>query len=176
MYCTNCGAKVGDVNFCQRCGAAVKRENYEEDRPERTGRSGRSSRSNAWNDARRKAEEYVRDPKRTQELLTTALNKAGSRRTGEGPLDEIWEYLQLAARLVQASLSREYTGLSGKSLTLIVGAILYYVSPIDIIPDFLPIAGLLDDVSILAFALRSIKTELDAFRKWEVEHRRGPRM
>ncbi len=176
MYCTNCGAKVGDVKFCQRCGTEVRREDYGEDQFQRGGRQGRASRSNAWNDARRKAEEYVRDPKRTQELLTTALNKASARRTGEGPLDEIWEYLQLAVRLVQASLSREYTGLSGKSLTLIVGAILYYVSPIDIIPDFLPIAGLLDDVSILAFALRSIKTELDAFRKWEAEQGRGPRM
>ncbi len=154
----------------------MKREDYEEDQFGRSGRSGRSSRSNAWNDARRKAEEYVRDPKRTQELLTTALNKASSRRNGDGPLDEIWEYLQLAARLIQASMSREYTGLSGKSLTLIVGAILYYVSPIDIIPDFLPIAGLLDDISILAFALRSIKTELDAFREWEIEHGRGPRV
>ena len=171
MYCTNCGAKVGDVKFCQRCGAAVQRDNYEEER------SGRGSRSNAWNDARRKAEEYVRDPKKTQDLITTALNKASARRSGgEGVLDDIWEYLQLLSRLVQASLSREYTGLSGKSLTLIVAAVLYYVSPIDIIPDFLPIAGLLDDVSVLAFALRSIKSELDAFRQWEIEQGRSPAM
>ena len=168
MFCTNCGARVGDVNFCQRCGTAVKRDDADD-----TARASRAPGSQAFGAARRKAEEYVRDPQRTQKLLETALSKANSRRNDQGMLDEIWEYLQLAARLVQASVRGEYTGLSGKSLLLIIAAIIYYVSPIDVIPDFIPIAGLLDDVSVLAFALRSIKDELDAFKEWEADRGRG---
>ena len=102
-----------------------------------------------------------------------ALGKANARRSTQGVIDDIWDYLQVAARLVQAAVRGEYTGLSGKSLTLIVAAIIYYVSPIDIIPDFIPIAGLLDDATVLAFALRSIKGELDTFKQWEAERGRG---
>ncbi len=170
MFCTNCGARIGDVNFCPRCGTAVRRDDRDE-----VERGRRGSSWEAFGEARRKAEEYVRDPQRTQKLFETALSKANARRNSqEGLLDEIWEYLQLAARLVQASIRGEYTGLSGKNLLLIIAAIIYYVSPIDIIPDILPIAGLLDDVTVLAFALRSIKDELAAFKQWEIEQGRSP--
>jgi uncharacterized membrane protein YkvA (DUF1232 family) len=200
MYCTNCGVRVGDVNFCFRCGAEVHRERergswdderspgsddrrdrsdarerwdrYDErDRRDRQDeRDERGQREPGWGGmgrARRKAEEYIRDPQRMQQLFSTALNKAGSSRGDSKVFNEIWEHLQVAARLVQASLRGEYTGLSGKNLTLIVAALIYYISPVDIIPDFLPIAGMLDDVTVLTFALRSLKGELEAFKEWE---------
>lgn len=171
MYCIKCGARVDtDAHFCQHCGTAVKRvdESPREREQEASTRSDRG-----LSGARRKAEDYVRDPERTRELLAMALSKAGARRNTHGLLDEIWEYLQVAARLIPASVRGDYTGLSRKSLTLIVAAIIYYVSPIDLIPDFIPIAGLLDDVTVLAFALRSIKGELDAFKDWEARQPGG---
>ncbi len=171
MFCSKCGARIDEeANFCQRCGTAVKREDEGRRDRERRSRSGESA-----GGGRRRAEDYVRNPERTQELLAMALSKANSRRGGQGILDEIWEYLQVAARLIPAAVRGEYTGLSGKSLTLIIGAIIYYVSPIDIIPDFLPLAGLLDDATVLAFALRSVKGELDAFKEWESRQERRPR-
>jgi uncharacterized membrane protein YkvA (DUF1232 family) len=189
MYCTNCGARVGDGNFCARCGAPVKREAAGTgwDEGERDRRRDEESRSRRDDDrarddrrqtqgsggARRRAEEYLRDPARAQELLSRALNKASSRRGDQTLVDEFWEYLQLASRMVMASIRGEYTGLSGKSLTLIVAALLYYISPIDLIPDFLPIAGLLDEITVLGFALRSLRGEIEAFREWERDRGHG---
>ena len=176
MYCTNCGARTGDVNFCQRCGVAVRRD--DDDREARR-RSSASDRDDVRDEPKRgaepagkrstrgRAEDYIRDPSRTQELLAAALSKASARRSTDGIVDEIWEYLQTVARLIQASVTGEYKGLSGKRLTLMIAAILYYVSPIDIIPDFFPVAGLLDDLGVLAFALRSMKDEIEAFKAWE---------
>lgn len=40
-------------------------------------------------------------------------------------------------------------------------AIAYFISPIDIIPDFLPPIGFLDDVSVAAYALNSIINNVD---------------
>jgi uncharacterized membrane protein YkvA (DUF1232 family) len=175
MFCTNCGAHLGNVNFCPRCGTAVQRD-YEEpasrarhDPPEDqySVHSEQEPRSRGFGNAKRKAEDYVRDPQRTQELLSSALKKASSRRSDPKLTDEIWDYLQTAVRLVQATVRGEYTGLSRKNLTLIIAAILYYISPIDLIPDIFPIAGLFDDVGVLAFALRSLKTEIETFKEWE---------
>jgi uncharacterized membrane protein YkvA (DUF1232 family) len=39
---------------------------------------------------------------------------------------------------------------------VLVGAIVYLASPIDIIPDFIPVAGQIDDVIIVALALRVV--------------------
>ena len=172
MFCTNCGARIGEVNFCRYCGTHVDRDDRDRDRDD-TPRAGRTPGSRGFDSARRKVEEYVRDPQRTQELLATALKKDRARRNEGTLFDEIWDYLQVAARLVQASVRGEYTGMSGKNLALILGAIIYYISPVDVIPDFLPVAGLLDDVTLLAFALRSLKGELDAFKQWEAAQGRG---
>lgn len=182
MFCTNCGARLGDVNFCARCGTAVQRDYEEQARSrreppedERYDRSEPESRTRGFGNAKRKAEDYVRDPQKTQELLSSALKKASSRRSDPKLTDEIWDYLQTAVRLVQATIRGEYTGLSRKNLTLIVAAILYYISPIDLIPDIIPIAGLFDDVGVLAFALRSLKTEIETFKDWEREQGRVER-
>jgi uncharacterized membrane protein YkvA (DUF1232 family) len=45
--------------------------------------------------------------------------------------------------------------------------ILYLLSPIDLIPDFLPAVGLLDDASFFVWVLARIRGELDRFVAWE---------
>ena len=39
--------------------------------------------------------------------------------------------------------------------------------PVDAIPDFVPVAGFVDDAAVLAWVLVSAKNEIDKFRKWE---------
>ena len=39
--------------------------------------------------------------------------------------------------------------------------------PADLIPDFIPVIGYLDDAAVVALAVRSVKGDLDAFRAWE---------
>lgn len=46
-------------------------------------------------------------------------------------------------------------------------ALLYLVSPIDLIPDWIPAIGMLDDLAILAFAIPSLVREAEKFIAWE---------
>jgi uncharacterized membrane protein YkvA (DUF1232 family) len=46
-------------------------------------------------------------------------------------------------------------------------ALIYVISPIDIIPDFVPVVGALDDLAILAFAIPLLMKEVDKFLIWE---------
>lgn len=48
-------------------------------------------------------------------------------------------------------------------------ALIYVLSPIDLIPDFVPIVGALDDLAILAFAIPMLMKEVDKFLIWENE-------
>lgn len=51
-------------------------------------------------------------------------------------------------------------------MVLVVAAVVYLVSPLDLIPDFLP-GGLLDDAAIVAFVVGMVESELLDFMEWE---------
>jgi uncharacterized membrane protein YkvA (DUF1232 family) len=61
----------------------------------------------------------------------------------------------------------EYREVPWKSLTLIVAAVLYFVMPIDLIPDFLVGVGYVDDVAVLAWVMSAVGSDLEDFRRWE---------
>lgn len=68
------------------------------------------------------------------------------------------------AKLVYAALILYYTLQSKdvplKDKAIIIGALGYLISPLDVIPDAIPIAGLGDDVAVLLYVLRKIKSDL----------------
>jgi uncharacterized membrane protein YkvA (DUF1232 family) len=115
-----------------------------------------------------RAEAYVRDPAKAKKLLTDAVRKAGDKMPTEGPLVDVWNYLQALFRLLSAYTRQQYTEIPWQSIVLVAAAILYFVMPADLIPDFIPVAGLIDDAAVVAFVVARIRADLDAFMAWEV--------
>lgn len=60
-----------------------------------------------------------------------------------------------------------------KSMDMILPllGLLYVISPIDVIPDFIIVAGVLDDLAILSLAIPKLLKEVDKFLLWEAEQR-----
>ena len=46
-------------------------------------------------------------------------------------------------------------------------ALIYVLSPIDAIPDFIPGVGFLDDAAVLAMCLKLVETELNRYKDWK---------
>ena len=69
------------------------------------------------------------------------------------------------AKLIYAALLLYYTlqsdRISTKDKALIIGALGYMISPIDVIPDAIPIAGLTDDLAVLLYVLKKIWVDVD---------------
>ena len=69
------------------------------------------------------------------------------------------------AKLIYAALLLYYTlqsdRISTKDKAIIVGALGYTISPIDVIPDAIPIAGLTDDLAVLLYVLKKIWVDVD---------------
>ncbi len=53
-----------------------------------------------------------------------------------------------------------------KTALVLVFSFLYLISPVDIVPDVFPLIGLVDDVTVLAFAFSFIKDDLENYRAW----------
>ena len=69
------------------------------------------------------------------------------------------------AKLVYAALILYYTlqsdHVSKTDKAIIIGALGYMISPLDVIPDAIPIAGLTDDLAVLLYVLKKVWTDID---------------
>jgi uncharacterized membrane protein YkvA (DUF1232 family) len=99
-------------------------------------------------------------------VADSALAKA--RRVGR--LRGLLPDLALVARMLRAHFTRGYRDVSPRTIALALLTALYLLTPIDLIPDFIPVVGYLDDVVVLGFLLKAIRADLDRFADWE---RRG---
>jgi len=117
-----------------------------------------------------RAEEYARDSNKLKELLNDATKKTKNYEKNRGPLAEVWSYLTALFRLLEAYVSGSYREIPWASIVLAIVAIIYFVSPIDLIPDIIPIVGYIDDAAVIAFVVAQIKADLDNFLAWEIEH------
>ena len=83
---------------------------------------------------------------------------------------DIASRLNVLTRLTKAWRNKEYTEVSYVTVFLSVAILLYFVSPIDLMPDFIPIVGGLDDVLLLGFLLKMIDKEIERFLTCEKEN------
>lgn len=111
------------------------------------------------------AEACVRDSTRLRQLVEDAVGKINI--TPRGPFADTWPYLMAMIRLIRDYQRAEYRDISEPSLQVIIAAILYFVSPFDVIPDWVPVLGHIDDAFVVRLALKSIRMDLDTFMAWE---------
>ena len=114
-----------------------------------------------------KAEDYLKKPLRVKQLLNDAYQKASQQKDIGQIAGEVWDSLQILFRMIGAAVSGKYHGIPTRVLLGGTAVILYFMSPIDAIPDFIPVIGLLDDAALLAWFMTTIKEEMDRFHDWE---------
>ncbi|MEM9621877.1 MAG: YkvA family protein [Pseudomonadota bacterium] len=113
---------------------------------------------------RRRAQGLLGSPGRLRALLTQGVDKlAGS---GSSQFGELRQQLSLAIALVRAWLDGDYREVSEKTLIVLVAALLYFVVPIDVIPDFLLGWGYLDDIAVVGYVFNQVAEEIAAFEQW----------
>ena len=106
-----------------------------------------------------KARVYAFNPKKMKELLL----QLGKYVTKNG-LSSVKENLLLMKVYLYDVTTGKYKDYDVKKLMVIVGAVIYVVTPFDILPDFIP-PGLIDDLSIVAWALKEASAELEKYKQ-----------
>ncbi|WP_232225351.1 YkvA family protein [Christiangramia salexigens] len=63
-----------------------------------------------------------------------------------------------------------YTDVPWFTIASIAFSFLYILNPLDIVPDFIPGLGYIDDFAVLTFALRFIESDLHSYLDWKLEN------
>ena len=72
-------------------------------------------------------------------------------------------------RMASAYATGKYRTVPWKAMMTILAAVIYFLNPFDLIPDFVPLMGLSDDFGVLVWVYSSVSTEIDKFLMWEKE-------
>ena len=79
----------------------------------------------------------------------------------------VQEKLILIGRFVKAYAHGAYRSVSLKTVVMVLAVIIYFVNPVDLIPDIMPLVGLTDDVAVLLWLYKSLEGEMNKFIAWE---------
>jgi uncharacterized membrane protein YkvA (DUF1232 family) len=104
------------------------------------------------------------DKRNVAALVQRAMSKSEHEK---GVLAEVWDELRAFFRLIRAWVTGAYKEVPWRTLVLIIAAIAYFVSPLDAIPDWIPLAGFLDDLYVLRLVIRATRKDVQQFRFWE---------
>lgn len=106
------------------------------------------------------AKAFINDKEKMQNLLNRFKEFFNN-----SSLEEIKDNMKEAFNYVSDVFSGRYKDYSMTALITLVAGMVYVVSPIDIIPDFIPVVGFTNDITVFLFVLKSINDELEKYRE-----------
>ncbi|SCX87391.1 Uncharacterized membrane protein YkvA, DUF1232 family [Nonlabens sp. Hel1_33_55] len=120
-------------------------------------------------------EEYVRD--QTENTTTDDVDKVIKR---EGKISFIMSTVKVLKKyyklfdvmmmMIKDYRKGIYTAVPWFTIAAIGGALLYVLSPFDLIPDFIPGLGYLDDMTVMTIVVGWIDSDLHKYLDWKLSH------
>ncbi len=113
--------------------------------------------------------DYVKENARkmtTSDVEKVAQNEKRILSLATGPLVKLYESIKLMLSLVKDYCAGRYTDVPWTTIGCVTFALLYVLSPIDIIPDMIPVVGLTDDALVVLICLAGIEVDLECYKAW----------
>ena len=114
-----------------------------------------------------KAKKIINDDEKLKKLIEDVLKKLKEISSDKKTSAKLNDSLRLFIRIINAYTTKEYTYVPWKTICLIVAGLIYFIYPVDLIPDFIPVSGLIDDIALIAWIYESIQEDIDNFLEWE---------
>jgi len=106
----------------------------------------------------------LKDKSKANKTIKDALGKAI---TNKGALDGVWAKMVLLFGVVKDYVNGDYTEIPKRSIVAILGGLIYFLSPVDIVPDFVPFLGFIDDIFILNLVYKQVINDLEKYKEWK---------
>src|SRR5690349_7432224 len=106
----------------------------------------------------------LKDKTEANDTIQKALGKAVSNR---GDLEGVWEKLVLLYTVAKDYVNGDYREIPKRSILAIVGGLIYFLSPVDVVPDFVPVLGFIDDIFVLNLVYKQVIKDLEKYKSWK---------
>ncbi|ESV55373.1 membrane protein [Streptococcus agalactiae LMG 14747] len=73
--------------------------------------------------------------------------------------------------MVRSYWKKDYTRVPRRTMLAIVSALIYFLSPIDVIPDWIPVLGQIDDALVVATCWNLVNKDVEDYRQWQKERK-----
>lgn len=111
-----------------------------------------------------KASVILKDKAKAGDTIKEALGKAI---TNKSDLEGVWAKMLLLFAVAKDYVNGDYTEIPKRSIVAILGGLIYFLSPIDVVPDFIPVLGFIDDVFILNLVYKQVIKDLERYKIWK---------
>ena len=112
----------------------------------------------------RKAAAITGNKGRSIALLLQVVQKVRSTKWDQAQWQLIKTDLFTAGKMLREHATGRYRMRSSRLLLILSGALIYFVNPMDLIPDYLIVAGFVDDFAVLTWVFRAGQEEIKRFR------------
>jgi len=102
------------------------------------------------------------DVKTVIEQSGSIMKKIGSYSTISHLVDDV----KVLLAMLTAYWNQEYDKIPWWVISAVVFSMLYLINPFDLIPDFIPVIGVIDDALVIMLCLKLIEEELQGFKDW----------
>ncbi len=117
--------------------------------------------------AKEKASSIIGDKERMNELLTSSREKLHTINFEDSKISRLGVNLRVIIRLIRAYANGSYRELPWKSLVALVSGVIYFLMPVDLLPDFIPFTGFLDDFTVIMLLSGVFQQDIEDFLIWE---------
>ena len=121
--------------------------------------------SGVINNNKKKAEKIISDMTKTRAFIDKVIKKLGNIPI----IGHLFEDIPLLCELVVDYVTGKYKEIPLATIITIVAAMVYFLSPIDLIPDPLPIIGYIDDAAVVGFVINALHNDIQSYREWKSE-------
>lgn len=115
----------------------------------------------------RSAAGFATNPDKLSGLIGSVSEKLSDMDENKKRVSGFFDKVRTLLRMLRAYINGEYREIPWKSLLMIIGSLIYFLMPLDLIPDFIPVTGFADDISIIFLVFNSINEDITAFLEFE---------
>ena len=134
---------------------------------ELTDRGLKISKNVLFNMMANKAKDLLGKPFKIGFVLKSAYDKLIDVKSEKSGFGQVIDVMFQFIRLVKAYINGSYRQVSTQSLVSGIAVLLYVLTPIDLVPDFIPVIGMMDDLSLMAWFIGNFQEEITKFSVWE---------
>jgi uncharacterized membrane protein YkvA (DUF1232 family) len=114
-----------------------------------------------------RASKLLGKPFKVVTILNEAADKLADENSKDNKFKQLFDVALTLVRLVRNYITGDYRQIQTSTIISGLAVLLYVLSPIDLVPDFIPVLGFLDDLSLVSWFMGKFQVEIAKYREWE---------